>query len=90
MDDVDFSAAEALREIYGLLKQRGITLVLIEIQDQVWTEFGRYKIIEMIGRDNEFKTIYDFDVAYKQRVGAVEKSSQGADNPSSKPGPLGS
>jgi MFS superfamily sulfate permease-like transporter len=86
VDDVDFSAAAAIREVYGLLKQRGITLVLVEIQDKVWTEFGRYKITELIGRENEFKTIYDFDAAYKHREGAVEKTSQGADNRNSKPG----
>ena len=77
VDDVDFSAAAALREIYGLLKQRGITLVLVEIQDKVWTEFGRYKITELIARENEFKTIYDLDAAYKNRGGTLEKSSQG-------------
>jgi high affinity sulfate transporter 1 len=86
MDDVDFSAAGALREIYEFLRQRGITLVLVEIQDQVWAEFGRYKITELIGRENEFKAIYDFDAAYKQRGGAVEKSSAGIDSQSSKPG----
>jgi SulP family sulfate permease len=85
MDDVDFSAAAAIREIYGLLKQRGICLVLVEIQDRVWTEFGRYKITELIGRENEFKTIYDFDAAYKHRRDVVE-SSQGIDNQSSKLG----
>jgi MFS superfamily sulfate permease-like transporter len=84
IDDVDFSAAAALREVYGLLKQRGITLVLIEIQEKVWTEFGRYKITELIGRENEFKTVYDFYVAFKRREAVVEKPSQGTDNQSSK------
>ena len=86
MDDVDFSAAAALREVYGILKQRGITLVLVEIQEKVWNEFGRYKITELIGRENEFKTIYDFDAAYKNRRGTLEKSSQGTDSQSLKPG----
>jgi high affinity sulfate transporter 1 len=87
MDDVDFSAAAALREIYGLLKQRGITLVLVEIQDKVWNEFGRDKITELIGRENEFKTIYDLDAAYKQRGDTLGKSSQETDSQSMKPGP---
>ncbi len=87
MDDVDFSAAAALREIYGLLKQRGITLVLVEIQDKVWNEFGRDKITELIGRENEFKTIYDLDAAYKQRGGTLGTSSQETDSQSMKPGP---
>ncbi len=80
VDDVDFSAAAALREIHGLLKQRGISLVLVEVQDRVWTEFERYKITELIGKENEFKSIYDLDAAYKHRGGAVEKSSQGTSN----------
>lgn len=84
MDDVDFSSAAALREVYGMLKQRGITLVLVEIQEKVWTEFGRYQITEMIGRENSFKTIYDF-AASKQREGPVAKPSQGTDNQRSKP-----
>ncbi|HYB66879.1 MAG TPA: SulP family inorganic anion transporter [Candidatus Acidoferrales bacterium] len=75
MNDVDFSSAAALREIHGLLKQRGITLVLVEIQDSVWTEFGRYGITELIGRENEFKTIYDLDAAYKQRGGTLKSSN---------------
>ncbi|HKM50759.1 MAG TPA: SulP family inorganic anion transporter [Candidatus Bathyarchaeia archaeon] len=86
VDDVDFSAAEALREIHGLLRQRGINLVLVEIQERVWAEFGRYKIIELIGKENEFKTIYDFHTAYNHRQGAFEKSSQGTDDQSSNPG----
>jgi MFS superfamily sulfate permease-like transporter len=86
VDDVDFSAAAALREIYGLLRQRGITFVLVEIQDRVWTEFGRYKITELVGRENEFKTIYDLDAAYKNRGGTLEKSSRGTDNQGSKSG----
>ncbi|MGP8127539.1 MAG: SulP family inorganic anion transporter [Candidatus Bathyarchaeia archaeon] len=80
MNDVDFSSAAALREIHGLLKQRGITLVLVEIQDSVWTEFGRYELTELVGRENEFKTIYDLDSAYKRRGGTLESSNQGTVN----------
>jgi len=86
VDDVDFSAAAALREAYGILKQKGITLVLVEIQEKVWTEFGRYKITEMIGKENSFKTIYDFAASFKERGGAVDKLAQGTDNQGSKPG----
>ncbi len=85
MDDVDFSAAAALREVYGMLKQRRITLVLVEIQEKVWTEFGRYKITELIGKENSFKTIYDFAGSFKQRGGAVDKPNYGTENQSSKP-----
>jgi MFS superfamily sulfate permease-like transporter len=66
VDDVDFSAAAALREVYGLLKQRGIRFALVEIQDGVKTELDRYKITELLGNQNLFKTVDDLKNAYEK------------------------
>ncbi len=44
VDDVDFSAAEALRETIELLKQRGIRFTLVEVQANVHAELDRYGI----------------------------------------------
>jgi MFS superfamily sulfate permease-like transporter len=66
IDDIDFSAAAAVREIFRLLKQKGISLVLVEVQDNVRGELDRYKITEMTGIANIFETIYDLDSAYKR------------------------
>jgi MFS superfamily sulfate permease-like transporter len=66
VDDVDFSAAAALHEAYELLKQRGIRLVLVEIQDSVRRELDRSKITDMIGTDYIFNTIYDLENSYER------------------------
>jgi SulP family sulfate permease len=66
IDDIDFSAAAAVRETYRLLKQKGISFALVEVQNNVRSELDRYKITEMIGIANIFKTIYDLDSAYKR------------------------
>lgn len=66
IDDIDFSAAAAVRETHQLLKQKGISFVMVEVQNNVRGELDRYKITEMIGIANIFKTIYDLDSAYKR------------------------
>jgi high affinity sulfate transporter 1 len=66
VDDVDFSAAEALRETYELLKQRGITLIYVEVQDTVRAELDRYGITALIGTQFIFGRIHEVEAAYKQ------------------------
>jgi high affinity sulfate transporter 1 len=68
MDDIDYSAAAALREVYELLKLNGIRLVLVEIQDHVRAELGRSKIIELVGTHYIFNTIRDLENAYRLNV----------------------
>jgi MFS superfamily sulfate permease-like transporter len=66
VDDVDFSAAEALRETYELLKQRGIRFTLVEVQSNVRAELDRYGITGLIGNQYIFGRIHDLEPAYKQ------------------------
>jgi len=66
MDDVDFSAAAAIREIYGVLNQRGIRLVLINIQDKVRTELNRSRITDLVGVQYIFSTGTELENAYRQ------------------------
>lgn len=66
MDDVDFSAAAALRETYELLKQRGTRLVLVDIQDRVRAELERSRITDLVGTQYIFSTIHELEDAYKQ------------------------
>lgn len=87
MDDVDFSAAAALRETHGLLKLRGIRLVLVEIQESVRAELDRSKITELIGIPYTFNTIDDLETAYKRSsvrniVGAAQRNGQSEVNDS--------
>jgi SulP family sulfate permease len=62
--DVDFSAAETLREVYGILKGRGIRLVWANVTDLVKAELDTYEISELIGKDAFYQNISDAVDAY--------------------------
>jgi high affinity sulfate transporter 1 len=66
VDDVDFSAAAALRETFNFLKQRGVRLVLAEVENSVRAELDRYEITQLIGKDVFFNTINEVQIAYKR------------------------
>ena len=75
MDDVDFTAAAAMRETYQLLKQRNIRLVLADIQDHVRAELERSKITDLVGTPYIFTTIYGLVDAYKREsTGSVREA----------------
>jgi len=64
VDDVDFSAAEALQDTYQLLKERGIRLTYVEVEDTVRAELDRYGITQLIGSENVFGRIHEVEAAY--------------------------
>jgi len=66
MDDVDFTAAAAIREVYELLRQRSIRLVFAEIQGHVRAELERSKITALVGTEYIFSTVYGLEDAYKK------------------------
>jgi MFS superfamily sulfate permease-like transporter len=67
--DVDFSAAETLREIHGLLKDRGIRLVWANVLAPLKAELDRYELTELMGKDAFYNNISDVVDAYlKKRI----------------------
>jgi MFS superfamily sulfate permease-like transporter len=54
VDDVDFSAAAALRKVHGIVKEKGARLVLCEVVDDVREEFDRSGLTELFGKDSFF------------------------------------
>jgi len=64
VDDIDFSAAEALQEASGLLTQRDIRLTCVEVQASVRTELDRYGITKLVGAQNIFGRIHEVEAAY--------------------------
>ena len=66
MDDVDFTAAATMREVYGLLKQRGTRLVLCRIQDKVRVELDRSRITALVGAQYIFNAVHELEAAYEQ------------------------
>jgi anti-anti-sigma regulatory factor len=76
MDDVDYSAAAALRETYELLKLKGIRFVLVEIQESVRAELNRSKVTELVGTQYIYDRIAGLENAYKQSLAPVEATGK--------------
>ena len=67
--DVDYSAAETLRSIYGILKEKGIRLVVTQVLDDVKAE-SRYQLRQLFGEDAFYVTLEDVVKAYQQQTDA--------------------
>ena len=67
VDDVDYSAAETLRSIFGILKQKGIHLVVAQVLDDVRDE-SRYNLRQLFGEDAFYDTLDQVMDDYRQQV----------------------
>ncbi|HJV64893.1 MAG TPA: SulP family inorganic anion transporter [Geomonas sp.] len=66
VNDVDFTAAEALRRVHAFLAQRGIRLVFCQLVEEVRAEFDRSRLTELIGEDGFFPSIAAVVRGYRQ------------------------
>ena len=64
VDDVDYSAAETLRSLFGILKDKGISLVIAQVMEDVRAE-SRYELRQLFGEDAFFDTLGDVMTAYQ-------------------------
>ena len=67
VDDVDFTAAETIRSLYAILKEKNIHLVLAQVLDDVQKE-SRYDILSLLGKDAYYETPNDLFEDYKRKV----------------------
>ena len=65
VDDIDFSAAEALREIYKMLHEKGICLVMADLQDDVYKELQRSGLVDILGPKGIYETTTEVIQAFK-------------------------
>ena len=65
IDDVDFSGAEALRQIHGSLAEHGVRLVIAEPLPQVRALMERYGLVDLLGEDAFYPTLSDAVAAYR-------------------------
>ena len=65
VDDIDFSAAEALREIHKNLKEKNVYLFMADLQDDVYFELQRSGLIDLLGKKAIFETTADVIQAYR-------------------------
>jgi MFS superfamily sulfate permease-like transporter len=70
VDDVDYSAAETLRSLFSVLKDKGIHLVVAQVLDDVREE-SRYKFRELFGEDAFYDTVEDVIKDYREKTGAI-------------------
>lgn len=68
VSDVDYSAAEALRSIYGILKEKGIRLVVAEVLDDVKAE-NQCDFHQLFDESAFYATLDDVVNAYRQKTG---------------------
>jgi len=68
VDDVDYTAASALRSVQAELQARGIRLVFTEVSDEVFTELRRSGLTDRIGVDGFFATPGDVLDAYRRQT----------------------
>lgn len=67
IDDVDFSAAESLRAIFTLLKDKGVRLVVAQVLDDVRKQ-SRYHLDELFGKDAYYDTLDNVVKAYRKNT----------------------
>jgi SulP family sulfate permease len=72
VDDVDYSAAETLRSIFPLLKQKGVHLVIAQVMEDVKAE-SRYELGQLFGQEAFYETLADVVNAYRQRPGDEDR-----------------
>jgi MFS superfamily sulfate permease-like transporter len=66
IQDIDYSGSEALKQLHGELKNRGVVLVLSSVEDQVMHQLERDNLIDLIGKEHIFEFTRDMIVAYQQ------------------------
>ena len=67
VDDIDFSAKATLRSIYGILKEKGIRLVVAQVLEEVKVD-NHYELYQLFGEDAFYETLDDVVNAYRQKT----------------------
>lgn len=57
VNDLDFTAAESLRELHAILKEKGVKLVFCALMEGVSAEFDRSRLTALLGKDAFFPSI---------------------------------
>jgi MFS superfamily sulfate permease-like transporter len=65
VDDVDYSAAETIRSLHGVLKDKGIRLVIAHVLEDVEAE-SRYHMLELFGEGTFYATVGEVVKEYQR------------------------
>jgi SulP family sulfate permease len=67
VDDVDYSAAETLRSLFGILREKGIRLVVAQVLDDVKAK-SRYHLSQIFGEEAFYETLGDVVKDFRQQT----------------------
>jgi SulP family sulfate permease len=67
VDDVDYTAAETLRSLFGLLQEKGVRLVVAQVLADV-KEHSRYELKQLFGEDVFYDTLQDVVADYRRQT----------------------
>ncbi len=56
--DVDFTGADAIRQLHGELSQAGVRLLLCDLSPNVRTQLDRYGLTDLVGEDGLFDDVH--------------------------------
>jgi MFS superfamily sulfate permease-like transporter len=71
IDDVDFTAAEVLRSIFDVAKEKGVRLVVAAVLSDM-TAASHYGLQELVGADAFYSTMNDVIKDYQRQVLSAE------------------
>ena len=59
IDDVDYSAAETIRQVHDTAAEQGVTIKFAELQPSVIEEFRRLGLVDLFGESAFYDSIVD-------------------------------
>ena len=68
VSDVDYSAAETLRQVHDGAQEHDVRVVFAEVQPHVRGELERFDLIATFGEDAFFDTVVDVVAAYRSQI----------------------
>jgi SulP family sulfate permease len=68
VDDVDYTAAETLRSVFGLLQEEGVRLVVAQVLADM-KERSRYELKQLFGEDAFYDTLQAVVADYRRQTG---------------------
>ena len=72
MDDLDYTAAETIRTLHGILKEKEVRLVVAHVMEDVEAQ-GSYRIKQLLGKDGFYPTLRDVVNDYQRQTGIALK-----------------
>lgn len=66
VDDVDYTSAEALRELDSILRKQGIRLVVAQVMEDV-RERSRYQLVQLLGKEAFYESLADVVTDFRQQ-----------------------